>query len=1247
MKIILDLQGAQTESRLRGIGRQNIALADAIIERSRNRHDIHIVFNHRLTDGREKLFQKYASLIAPENVHFFMPPGGTAERYEENAWRTRAAELIRERFIAELAPDVVHLGSLFEGYVDDAVTSVGLFDTNFLTAVTLHDLIPIVDPERYLSELRPRRHWLRRAQFLKRADLLLSVSEYSKQEATQWLGIPAEKIAVMMAGATQDFVPATTLTIEHEILRRKFKLRDNFILHVGAVDPRKNVDYIFRALTTLPQDDQNAYQVAFVGRLFDEEVSRLRLAAVRSGLDSSRLVFCQFVSETDLVTLYQMCAAVVFPSTHEGFGLPALEGMAAGAPTFVANATSLPEVVGSAEQTFDPYDPQDLGKKLSRLLHDPKYSKTLKSSGIARATELTWERSADIALEAFEKLHYERSSRLRSGKGQYVRPVPLLRQKPKLAFVSPLPGVNSGIATYSGKLLRELACHYEIECVPLPGQTISDEWILANFVIRDVGFFERNSNGYNKILYSVGNNENSFYIIKLIKEITGTVILHDYYLSDLYNFLSSTGLLPEEDFFRVLYKTNGISALLEERSLGRNHAVTKFPCNAEIFENAAGIIVHSSWARDQAISLYGDVMRERIAVVPHLKETRDRLARARARQALKIDDDVYLVCTFGYIQSRKRPEEIINAWISSNLPKRKNARLVFVGELECSPLGDQISALCRENNILITGYASDSLYQIYVDAADLAIQLRKESRGETSGTILDCMASGVPVIVQGDGAFSEMSPDEALTFGSDARHKTLKSVLDAVALAPNDYKALGEQGRARILESHQGVDVGNQMRDFLDTFPSLPGGSAAVALAALADFTASRSPDRDDWERTAHAFTFQQPAIRQRQILYDVTVLAESDAKTGIQRVVRGVLASLFAAPPEGYRIEPVRMEGNRLIYARQFSTHVFDAPTWVYPDCPVDMDKDDIYLSVDWVPDRLVNIEEVLLDLRRVGGKVVICVHDLLPLELPQYFPDFMETVTERWFQCVIRVASQIVCVSRTTADMVGFFANALDVEPARPIALDHFPLAADLASSKPSKGIPPNGNQILRRLKTKTSFLMVGTIEPRKGYRDILDAMRILWRKGGDEILIFVGKKGWMMDEFCAEIEADPEYNKKLYWLSGISDEFLDRLYEETSALIAASEGEGFGLPLVEAALHKSHLIARDIPVFREVAGDGAFYFKGRTPVDISVELQEWVKLHAKGRSPHPRNTTTITWQKSTEILLDKIFSSKPYQS
>ena len=124
-----------------------------------------------------------------------------------------------------------------------------------------------------------------------------------------------------------------------------------------------------------------------------------------------------------------------------------------------------------------------------------------------------------------------------------------------------------------------------------------------------------------------------------------------------------------------------------------------------------------------------------------------------------------------------------------------------------------------------------------------------------------------------------------------------------------------------------------------------------------------------------------------------------------------------------------------------------------------------------------------------------------------------------------------------------------------------------------------------------------MVGTVEPRKGHRQALAAMEHLWAAGIDVNLVIVGKKGWMMNDMAGQIEGHPELNNRLFWLREVSDEMLDQIYRSAHALLAASEGEGFGLPLIEAAQHGLPIIARDIPVFVEVAGEHAYYFTARS--------------------------------------------------
>ncbi len=1242
MKILLDIQGAQTESRFRGIGRQTASLADAII-RNAGSHDVHILLNHRLNESREELYRKYSQVLPRSNIHIFQTPGGTAERHPENGWRTLAAEYIREHAIARLSPDILHISSLFEGYVDDAVTSIGKLDVDYLTAVTLHDLIPLLDPKRYLAELRPRRHWYRRAQFLKRADLLLSVSEHSKREAIAHLAIPENKVVVMSAGVEPDFRPTQPINAYDADIHRKFDINRHFFLHVGSVDPRKNVEYIFQAFSKLKGQELQNYQIVFAGRLFSEEIARLKISAARNGVKASSLRFCQFVSETELIKLYQACDAVLFPSTHEGFGLPALEGMACGAPTFVANATSLPEVVGYPEMTFDPYQPLDLADKLQHLIDAPEYLNDIRAKGLARAAILTWDRSARIAIDAFEKAKAAQPNK----KTYYLQGAshPEARRKKRMAFISPLPGVESGIATYSAQLVKELACHYEIECLGVPGEEVKDEWILANFTLRDVEFFKRNYRSYDVVIYSIGNNSLTSYMIPLLEEYPGFVILHDFFLSDFFDWASNTGIMPYEDFFRVLYKTHGATALLNERRLGRHFAVTNFSCNAPVFENALGVIVHSSWAVRAAEKLYGPNIADRMAVIPHLKRVRGSESRNNARNKLSLKKDDILVCSFGHITVRKRPDEIVDAWLTSEISSLPHARLVLIGSIEQSDYGNQLKDLCEKNNIHITGYASDELYQCYLDAADLAVQLRKESRGETSGTVLDALSVGVPVVINGDGPFTELPKNVSITFGQNEIFSSLKEIFDKFSVDSNIFKEFSVNGMEYISKFHSPNAVSQKFLEFFNSRSMHQRESEQNVIRVLADFNAPRVPFNDDFDRMAVAMNFAVPKLRLRQILYDVTVLAESDAKTGIQRVVRGILANLIESPPEGFRIEPVKMDGHQLRYARQFSTRAFDIPAWVYPDSLVDYDEGDIYLSIDWVPDRLMNIEGFLTDFRRNGGKSIICVHDLLPLEMPQFFPDFMETLMQNWFQCALRVSDQLVCVSQTTAKQVAFFADAMEPVLDHDVAIDYFPLAADIASSLPSEGIPGNGLSALTSIQDNITFLMVGTIEPRKGHRQIFEAMRQLWREGITVNLVIVGKKGWMMDEFCTELQEVPQYNKSLFWFDGISDEFLEKLYDASTALIAASEGEGFGLPLVEAVKHGKLLIARDIPVFREVAGDKASYFSASSPDDTATYLKEWIALYMSGKLQKPSNARIYTWKEATDILVDRMFASQHY--
>ncbi|HHW4681305.1 MAG TPA: glycosyltransferase family 4 protein, partial [Xylella taiwanensis] len=255
-----------------------------------------------------------------------------------------------------------------------------------------------------------------------------------------------------------------------------------------------------------------------------------------------------------------------------------------------------------------------------------------------------------------------------------------------------------------------------------------------------------------------------------------------------------------------------------------------------------------------------------------------------------------------------------------------------------------------------------------------------------------------------------------------------------------------------------------------------------------------------------------------------------------------------------------------------------------------------------------------------------------------PNWSPDHREYHHERWLRGVVGVSDALLCISRATADDVLAWIEEQGLQMRPDVRWFH--LGADIQSSLPSQGVLEHEQSVLDQLNGRVSFLMVGTLEPRKGYAQILCAFEQLWAANHDVTLVIVGKIGWLVDNLCKQLECHLELNRRLFWLVGASDELLERLYSVCSCLIAASEGEGFGLPLIEAAQRQLPVIARDIPVFREVAGEYAAYFSGMAPEDARDAILAWIALYREQRHPRSDVMSWLTWRESAADLAAVLF-------
>jgi glycosyltransferase involved in cell wall biosynthesis len=266
----------------------------------------------------------------------------------------------------------------------------------------------------------------------------------------------------------------------------------------------------------------------------------------------------------------------------------------------------------------------------------------------------------------------------------------------------------------------------------------------------------------------------------------------------------------------------------------------------------------------------------------------------------------------------------------------------------------------------------------------------------------------------------------------------------------------------------------------------------------------------------------------------------------------------------------------------------------------------------------------------------------------MPQVFPPGADISHAEWLHAISTLDGAIAISKAVMDDFVIWQTEHLLHEtPRRPFIHNWFHLGSDLSASAPTLGVPQTAQSLLGELKKTHTFLMVGTIEPRKAHIQVLEAFTLLWSQGHDIHLVIVGQEGWMglddaqrrdIPEVVRRLNSHPENKRHLHWLKGISDEYLEKIYEASACLIAASWGEGFGLPLVEAANHQVPVLARDIPVFREVAGLNATYFTAKSALELSNAVQAWVKQQTT-KQVTDLAITQLTWSQSVQQICSSI--------
>ena len=1215
MRILIDLQGAQSASRYRGIGRYSMSLVRTLA-RINTRHEIFIALSGLFPETIMPVRSELKDAVPRENIRVWYGP-----RPVDPA-RRRTAEFMRESFFESLQPDVVLVTSLFEGFYDDAVTSVHSLGKCLRTAVIFYDLIPMAYPDIYLNQDSSIEYYQRKLYSLQQSDMLLAISESTAQEAAFRLEIDPERIRSISAAASGLFRPGRVSPEESSTLLKHYGISRKVVMCApGGFDRHKNILRLIQSYARLPGKLRAEHQLLIASRVSGPDKARIFRAAKKEGLNRDELLLAGYVPDRDLLAMYRVARLFVFPSLHEGFGLPALEAMSCAVPTIGSNKSAVPEVIGLEEALFDPENVFSMRDKMLQALQDEPFRKRLQDHAKKQSARFSWDNTARKALQYLEELDahestvpfldFSRSSTIlieniaplvTAGDfrelmhcSEYIarnRRAGIKRQL--LVDVSELSARDS--ATGIQRVVR--SCLKYLLHDPPPGFSVEPVYATTRKGYRYARAFSHqflNSAGRDipempdeymewqrgdiffglDMQHHVQLAHKDFFQELRLSGVTVKFMVYDLLPVQLDDFFYEPDARDlHEKWLSMVCSTDG--ALCISRATSR--ALVKWMQNA-------GAVSAPGFQND-CVHMGADIESSQPSTgMPD-----------NAREVLQILAGRPTFLCVGTIEPRKGQAQILEAF-EILWKQGVNANLVFAGRQ-----GWKTSELIKKFAVhpekggrffWLDGISDEYLAKVYSVSTCLIAASINEGFGLP---LIEAARNNIPIIARDIPVFREVAGEHAFFFSGHSA----TDLSEAIEYWLNLYR------RKRHPESrHLAWSTWEQ--------------STAELKRLLLDKNYSG-----------------------RQIMVDVSELIQKDAGSGIQRVVKRILAEFFSSPPEGYRIEPVySTPGNPgYVYAREFTARFLNRPPPVIKDEPVEHAPGDVFLGLDLCPAVQTDNAEFYQHLQRTGIAVYFVVHDIFPVLRPDWWAEGeaeqarIASAFEQWLKTAAK-STGLVCVSRSTARELKTWLEHSTDQVLPEIFVSHN--GADFGAVPGTGPAAPGHAALISLLRENPTFLMVGTLEPRKGHAQALKAFELLWAEGLEVNLAMAGKKGWQVEGLVKRLQAHPETGNRLFWMENISDEQLADLYSVSACLLAPSQGEGFGLPLIEAAQHGLPIIARDIPVFREVAGDHAFYFKGTKAEELAAAVQGWLRLYHEGRQPVSDQMPWLTWKESAQNLLD----------
>jgi glycosyltransferase involved in cell wall biosynthesis len=677
-----------------------------------------------------------AALLAPE----LPPPAGLPVEVATTGLARWDSLGELRRLLATGMPIAHHVPAPFlhSGPTDPSVlvTVPHWADAGVPRVVTLYDLIPLRHPELYLPTAAHVTRYRTRAQWVAASDLILAISEYTRQEAIALLDCDPARVVTVGAGVSPFFTPPDDTDIEHFRFYLAAVEDRPFLLTVGGSDPRKGTERLVAALAHVVGAGFDMHLVV-VGDLTAHWRARLEAAARRAGMED-RLIMTGRVGDELLRACYRRAAVTVMPSSAEGFGLPVLESAACGTAALASATTGLVEAAATAQATFDPGDTQAIADAIVDVLSHDDRRATVLSAQRDLASRSTWEAVAARTATALDAL------------GGSLPPSAWARPtvRRRLAFVGPLPPDGGGIGRYNAHVLREVPDDVAVDAVT-PSTSVPTLPAGVGHLPADAFGIEARPSSYDAVVCTLGNSHGHLPTIRLALCYPGWLWLHEVRLPAI----AVTALAGvDDDHFapRLAWLVErsypGRAPMGAAQQAGRSvldlmtAGVGLVPLLAE---RCQGLLVNSEVAKRLVeLDLAPLAHHPPIHVLPPACPPVATAARSAADRSSTTGRDP-IVVAFGVVSMTKRPDLLVDAAALGGF------RVAFVGP--CPPILVQViegRARARRvtDRIEITGSVDEAAWQTWLERATLAVQLRESSSGETSAAVLEAMAAGVPVV---------------------------------------------------------------------------------------------------------------------------------------------------------------------------------------------------------------------------------------------------------------------------------------------------------------------------------------------------------------------------------------------------------------------------------------------------------------------------------------------------------------------